>query len=540
MSKPGDLVNGFDLLLKRNIQHIWEKIFLSLDYASFKNCLKVSKAWNEVFERESFVTKVKSAYAADMWMDPQNLKRQVWKAKKTIRAWTASSDEVAYVEKTHQSLVISFIDRDGELRSGNISMNFEETDPTTTRTVDDVDVENIWILQHVIIIKSDVNIIAFDKQGLKQNTISLQEDLLADNELLEEESMHFDPSFGLRFLSFILMDEDNPDLDNGMHARFSLREVPFDSDGKDKLEVFSTTNDPHIYYCRGAPHDDGQPERVKTSFSEEGSHFICWDDENYGGVNVYSIEGESSGLEIRHLWDKYEYVKGAKANKKYVAYLTPDYAPDASSRGCRSTNFLMVRDIGNGEKICSHELWPNRLGTSDLEIDNRCRIMFLTKKHIFSVFSYTNGHVKKDALLIADLCTHEARRSIGKETALNCRQPQRLAAIINESKTAMYTYDLPGPGQLILMNLTSYDPETVLNGAKTITSRATINDGRWAWAYSIENFMEIKQGLCICQVKDFSSSDSREDFIVEVLAWKSETLPKALKAWSSIVHDHGQ
>ena len=34
---------GFDLLLQRNVQHIWEKIFLSLDYASFKNCLEVSE-----------------------------------------------------------------------------------------------------------------------------------------------------------------------------------------------------------------------------------------------------------------------------------------------------------------------------------------------------------------------------------------------------------------------------------------------------------------------------------------------------------------
>ena len=46
--RVGDLeeicnTGGFDLLLQRNVQHVWEKIFLSLDYASFKNCLEVSE-----------------------------------------------------------------------------------------------------------------------------------------------------------------------------------------------------------------------------------------------------------------------------------------------------------------------------------------------------------------------------------------------------------------------------------------------------------------------------------------------------------------
>ena len=46
--------SGFDLLLKRNVPHIWEKIFLSLDYASFRNCLRVSHEWNNVLEGEDF------------------------------------------------------------------------------------------------------------------------------------------------------------------------------------------------------------------------------------------------------------------------------------------------------------------------------------------------------------------------------------------------------------------------------------------------------------------------------------------------------
>ena len=42
MTGRGGLLNGFDLLLKHNIQHIWEEIFLSLEYDSFQNCTKVT------------------------------------------------------------------------------------------------------------------------------------------------------------------------------------------------------------------------------------------------------------------------------------------------------------------------------------------------------------------------------------------------------------------------------------------------------------------------------------------------------------------
>ena len=102
--------------------------------------------------------------------------------------------------------------------------------------------------------------------------------------------------------------------------------------------------------------------------------------------------------------------------------------------------------------------------------------------------------------------------------------------------------------QLILLNLTLDDPETVLNTARAITSNATINEGDFGCTF--EKVTEIKQGVCILQVQHFGLNktlntnvegnvDSRNTFIFELLTWKSETLPKALKAWSTIILDHG-
>ena len=48
---------AFDVLFTKSVPHILEKIFISLDYESFKNCCKVSKAWNKLLTSESFQKK---------------------------------------------------------------------------------------------------------------------------------------------------------------------------------------------------------------------------------------------------------------------------------------------------------------------------------------------------------------------------------------------------------------------------------------------------------------------------------------------------
>ena len=46
--------SAFDLLFEKNVPHILEKIFLSIDYRSFLSCLKVSKRWTQLLTSESF------------------------------------------------------------------------------------------------------------------------------------------------------------------------------------------------------------------------------------------------------------------------------------------------------------------------------------------------------------------------------------------------------------------------------------------------------------------------------------------------------
>ena len=59
----------FDRLLSKVVPHIHEKIFFSMDYASFKNCLDVSMQWHEMLTSEYFKRKGKYVFHEEMHME---------------------------------------------------------------------------------------------------------------------------------------------------------------------------------------------------------------------------------------------------------------------------------------------------------------------------------------------------------------------------------------------------------------------------------------------------------------------------------------
>ena len=57
---------AFGVLITRSVPHILEKIFFSLDYESFKNCMHVSNSWNDLLTSESFKRMGKSVFCEDI------------------------------------------------------------------------------------------------------------------------------------------------------------------------------------------------------------------------------------------------------------------------------------------------------------------------------------------------------------------------------------------------------------------------------------------------------------------------------------------
>ena len=64
---------AFDKLFVRNVPHILENIFFSLDYKSFKTCAEVSKVWAQLLVSETFCRKAKSLFQEEILEDEKKL-----------------------------------------------------------------------------------------------------------------------------------------------------------------------------------------------------------------------------------------------------------------------------------------------------------------------------------------------------------------------------------------------------------------------------------------------------------------------------------
>ena len=75
----------FDILFtKICVPHIQEKIFFSLDYESFKTCLKVNSTWSELFTSESYQKKRKSVFHDEILEDARSF------GKDEMKLWLAA------------------------------------------------------------------------------------------------------------------------------------------------------------------------------------------------------------------------------------------------------------------------------------------------------------------------------------------------------------------------------------------------------------------------------------------------------------------
>ena len=75
----------FFSLFSTSFPHIFRKIFFSLDYQSYKNCLEVSNEWKSVLTSETYKTKGKSVFKEEIMEDEKKL---------CIAAGQGNTDEV--------------------------------------------------------------------------------------------------------------------------------------------------------------------------------------------------------------------------------------------------------------------------------------------------------------------------------------------------------------------------------------------------------------------------------------------------------------
>ena len=56
----------FEILFTKNVPHILENIFLSLDFESYNECLRVNKAWNKLLNSESYRKKARYVFQQEI------------------------------------------------------------------------------------------------------------------------------------------------------------------------------------------------------------------------------------------------------------------------------------------------------------------------------------------------------------------------------------------------------------------------------------------------------------------------------------------
>ena len=73
--------NFIDALFTNNVPHILEKIFLSLDYTTFKNCLAVNHQWKEFLTPDSFMKRARNRFKEEVLDDKNKLVKACRKGK---------------------------------------------------------------------------------------------------------------------------------------------------------------------------------------------------------------------------------------------------------------------------------------------------------------------------------------------------------------------------------------------------------------------------------------------------------------------------
>ena len=80
-TKQTEQTDIFALLATKNVPCVLEKIFFNLDFKSYKTCLEVSRAWNELLKSESYRKKGKSVFAKEILKDQILLRSASLKVK---------------------------------------------------------------------------------------------------------------------------------------------------------------------------------------------------------------------------------------------------------------------------------------------------------------------------------------------------------------------------------------------------------------------------------------------------------------------------
>ena len=91
---------AFDKLLSKNVPHILEKIYLSLDYESYKECFEVCRTWNEILTSKRYLKIGKSVFQDKISEDERKL-LEAAESDNTTEVRKLLRNRMLYIDSRH-------------------------------------------------------------------------------------------------------------------------------------------------------------------------------------------------------------------------------------------------------------------------------------------------------------------------------------------------------------------------------------------------------------------------------------------------------
>ena len=556
---------SFDTLLAMNAVGIVEKIFLLLDRVSLEKCRHVCKAWSNVLSSEVFLRK-KASLSKRMWLNAENLDHQVWARLDHDRdQWTAKGDEVAYFSDGLEY----------HPRPMGTCTYFNSDGVRKTCQYGSWGRGDLWILKKTILIVDEDSFHFINKVSMVSSSLKIpKEDQYSHN--VPAPFTHFNPATGLSIVTLPIKAANKPSSFIWV-GHISINHRQESKWTSDFNEDFITDEDGCSFFARV---DIGNLTIAsysfsyncfKTDFSEDGSRFILRSPQDVMDpnqrLNIFALERENSRLlwsteiallsEFVHVNSRFVFmlnngvIKVLNISDGSVVKTIELHSNDGAYfwwRTIRSTdNFLLAflpsppphfewkyddRELsgeqGHGEKALDPDLIMIKQDTYELkrqlirESQEETLLVpslppsegpggfgFLEEKTIGVVPKcFREGGVNKIKICHLDL---EANKVFNGRSVTKSRVP--------------FGGDVHNIGQLYEQP----DPyEEISENDRFRIDELTGDDGmKW-----IKDFHEICTGVYIIEYFVTATVDgggeTRVHFL-EIVSWKSEELPKALK-----------
>ena len=485
--------SAFDMLFNRNVVHILESIFFSLDYKSFKNCPQVCKQWNHMLSSEHFQKMAKTMFSVEMWMDRDSLKL-IGTDKDSKDLWTYKGEEVAYtefVEGAKSGYYLHYIDPKGKSHS-------------TKLLVGSGGFSKVYILKYVIMLISvdDSNqhsVVYVSKEEMSQSKVYFPETCRQYDHI--ESRIHSSVYLAIykkvplceRYTLWLGRISEDMTL-NGHNLRAHHRGFNLFADHERCC---------YIQKCEDfLAHPKDSPYGSCDFFSPEGAYFVSSnqrigqkDKIDITSYKLYKNKGKC-------LWSRtinaYGHVRIC-ANSKYVVVLIP--------KG------VVIFSLEDGEIVKKISLWTNKRQNRWYRSN-----VIISQKHLLACRDVlpdehdTTGtevfRLDLDTLAPDRFTDYTIRTNIISMHVIN---GGKVVALLEKTHSEKRCY-------ITIPNLSSNDIEMAFNNRQTI-----YKDYGWL----LKDFREVSEGICAFQAKNLTCT--RHHYI----SLKSVRIPIALDRFFS-------